>query len=29
MIPLFKDGVEKVLKGVTSVKEIFRVLRSE
>ncbi len=28
MIPLFRDGVEKVLKGVTSTSEVFRVLRS-
>ena len=29
LVPLFKDGVEKTLKGTTSTEEIFRVLRSE
>jgi len=29
LIPLFKDGVEKVLNGTTSVSEIFRVLKSQ
>ncbi|HLD30486.1 MAG TPA: GspE/PulE family protein, partial [bacterium] len=29
MIPLFHDGVEKALKGLTSSEEVFRVLRAE